>query len=152
MPHAEELLEQRFLDNEMLYYAHEAQVRPPARSYQILVDASASMRGARTVFARGLALALAKRMQLLGFDACVRFFDSRLYEPLRLRRAGRAAQNAPLHLAGILTFKGEHGRNYARVFSQFASELDRLRDRASITAYLVELRGKLREHAGVVAP
>jgi hypothetical protein len=76
-------------------------------------------------------------MSLLGFDASVRFFDSRLYEPLRLRRAGRAAGPAPLHIAGILTFKGEHGRNYARVFSQFASELDRARDRMSITAYVI---------------
>jgi hypothetical protein len=137
MAYDEELFEQRFLDNEMLYYAHEAQVKPPARSYQILVDASASMRGARTVFARGLAIALAKRMSLLGFDSSVRFFDSRLYEPMRLRRPGRNPANAPLHLSGILTFRGEHGRNYARVFSQFASELDRMRDRMSITAYVI---------------
>jgi hypothetical protein len=156
MAYDDELFEQRFLDNEMLYYAHEAQVRPPPRSYQILVDASASMRGARTVFARGLAIALAKRMSLLGFDASVRFFDSRLYEPLRLRRPGRNQANAPLHISGILTFKGEHGRNYARVFSQFASELDRLRDRTSITAYVithaechvpVELVRRIRENA-----
>jgi hypothetical protein len=137
MAYDDDLFEQRFMDNEMLYYAHEAQVKPPARSYQILVDASASMRGARTVFARGLAIALAKRMSLLGFDASVRFFDSRLYEPLRLRRTGRSVQNSPIHLAGILTFNGEHGRNYARVFSQFASELDRARDRLSITAYVI---------------
>ncbi len=134
----DELFEQRFLDREMLYYAHEAQDRPPPRSYQILVDASASMRGARTVFARGLAIALAKRMALLGFDASVRFFDSRLYEPMRLRR-GRSGLGGTgsLHVAGILAFKGEHGRNYARVFSQFASELERLRDRASVTAYVI---------------
>lgn len=137
MAYDDELFEQRFIDNEMLYYAHEAQVRPPSRMYQILVDASASMRGARTVFARGLAIALAKRMSLLGFDACVRFFDSRLYEPLRLRRLGRSMSSAPLHIAGVLTFKGEHGRNYARVFSQFASELDRLRERANVTAYVI---------------
>ena len=156
MAYDDELFEQRFLDNEMLYYAHEAQVRPPPRSYQILVDASASMRGARTVFARGLAIALAKRMSLLGFDASVRFFDSRLYEPLRLRRPGRSQANAPLHISGILTFRGEHGRKFARVFSQFASELDRLRDRTSITAYVithaechvpVELVRRIRENA-----
>jgi hypothetical protein len=138
MAYDDELFEQRFLDHELLFYAHEAQDRPPPRTYQILVDASASMRGARTVFSRGLAIALAKRMNLLGFDATVRFFDSRLYEPMRWRR-GRAGQNSSgnLHVPGILTFRGERGRNYHRVFSQFASELDRLRDRASITAYVI---------------
>ena len=72
-----------------------------------------------------------------GSTQSVRFFDSRLYEPLRLRRPGRSAASSPLHIAGILTFRGEHGRNYARVFSQFASELDRARDRVSITAYII---------------
>jgi hypothetical protein len=155
MANDDDLFEQRFMENEMLFYAHEAQMRPPPKMYQILVDASASMRGARAVFARGLAIALAKKMSLLGFDANVRFFDSRLYEPLRLRRHGRNA-NVPMHVAGILTFKGEHGRNYARVFSQFASDLDRLRDRVSICAYVIthaechlplDLVRRIREHA-----
>lgn len=134
----DELFEQRFLDNQMLYYAHEAQDRPPPRSYQILVDASASMRGARAVFARGLAIALAKRMTLLGFEATVRFFDSRLYEPMRLRR-GRSGLHGSgsLHVAGILAFKGERGRNYARVFAQLASEMERLRERSSVTVYMI---------------
>jgi hypothetical protein len=138
MAHDDELFEQRFADRELLYYAHEAQDRPAPRSYQILVDASASMRGARAVFARGLAIALAKRMTLQGFEASVRFFDSRLYEPMRLRK-GRAGLGGvgSLHVAGILAFKSERGRNYARVFSQLAAELDRLRDRASVTVYMI---------------
>lgn len=155
----DELFEQRFLDNQMLYYAHEAQDRPPPRSYQILVDASASMRGARAVFARGLAIALAKRMTLLGFEATVRFFDSRLYEPMRLRR-GRSGLHGSgsLHVAGILAFKGERGRNYARVFSQLASEMERLRERSSVTVYMIthaechvpiELIRRVRESAEV---
>ncbi|MDP3278300.1 MAG: hypothetical protein Q8Q09_24140 [Deltaproteobacteria bacterium] len=158
MAYDDDLFDQRFMENEMLYYAHEAQMKPPPRTYQILVDASASMRGARAVFARGLAIALAKKMTLLGFDANVRFFDSRLYEPLRVRRHGRT--NGPMHIAGVLTFKGEHGRNYARVFSQFASELERQRDRASVTAYVithaechmpVELVRRIRENAELYA-
>jgi hypothetical protein len=155
----DELFEQRFLDNQMLYYAHEAQDRPPPRSYQILVDASASMRGARAVFARGLAIALAKRMTLLGFEATVRFFDSRLYEPMRLRR-GRSGLHGTgsLHVAGILAFKGERGRNYARVFTQLASEMERLRERSSVTVYMIthaechvpiELIRRVRESAEV---
>ncbi len=138
MAHDDELFEQRFMDRELLFYAHEAQDRPPPRSYQILVDASASMRGARTVFARGLAIALAKRMTLQGFEASVRFFDSRLYEPMRLRKGRQGLGGAgSLHVAGILAFKGERGRNYARVFSQLAAELDRNRDRASVTVYMI---------------
>ncbi len=138
MAYDDELFEQRFLDNEMLYYAHEAQDRPPPRTFQILVDASASMRGARTVFARGLAIALAKRMTLLGFEASVRFFDSRLYEPMRLRKGRSGLHGAgSLHVAGVLAFKGERGRNYARVFSQLASELERARERAAITVYVI---------------
>jgi hypothetical protein len=155
----DDLFEQRFADREMLYYAHEAQDRPPPRTFQILVDASASMRGARTVFARGLAIALAKRMSLMGFESAVRFFDSRLYEPMRLRR-GRSGHGGvgSLHVAGILAFKSERGRNYARVFSQLAAELERSRDRAAITAYVithaechvpVELMRRVRENAEV---
>jgi hypothetical protein len=157
MAYDDELFEQRFLDSEMLYYAHEAQDRPAPRAYQILVDASASMRGARAVFARGLAIALAKRMTLQGFEASVRFFDSRLYEPMRLRRGRSGLHGAgSLHVAGVLAFKGERGRNYARVFSQLAAELERARDRASITVYVithaechapVELVRRIRESA-----
>ncbi|MBL8604145.1 MAG: hypothetical protein JNK72_19620 [Myxococcales bacterium] len=159
LAHDDELFEQRFLDNEMLYYAHEALDRPPPRSYQILVDASASMRGARSVFARGLAIALAKRMTLLGFEASVRFFDSRLYEPMRLRRGRSGLAGAgSLHVAGVLAFKGERGRNYARVFSQLSSELERSRDRTSVTVYFIthaechapiELIRRVRESAEV---
>jgi hypothetical protein len=61
-----------------------------------------------------------------GLRGAVRFFDSRLYEPMRLRRGRSGLHGAgPLHVAGILAFKGERGRNYARVFSQLASELER---------------------------
>lgn len=159
MAYDDDLFEQRFADRELLYYAHEAQDRPPPRSFQILVDASASMRGARSVFARGLAIALAKRMSLMGFESAVRFFDSRLYEPMRLRR-GRSGHGGggALHVAGILAFKSERGRNYARVFAQLAAELERNRDRSAITAYVithaechvpVELMRRVREYAEV---
>ena len=55
------------------------------RVHQVLVDGSASMRGVREVFARGLALALCKRLALLGEDVSLRFFDSRLYEGVHYR-------------------------------------------------------------------
>lgn len=159
MAYDDDLFEQRFVDNELLYYTHEAQDRPPPRAFQILVDASASMRGERSVFARGLAIALAKRMSLLGFETVVRFFDSRLYEPQRLKR-GRSGLHGTgsLHVAGILAFKSERGRNYSRVFSQLAAELERARERAAITVYVIthaechvpiELVRRVRESAEV---
>ena len=61
----------------------------------MLVDASASMRGAREVFARGLALALAKKFSLRGGDVWVRFFDSRLHDAARRRAGGAARAAAP---------------------------------------------------------
>lgn len=52
----------------------------------------------------------------------MRFFDSRLYDVQR-SKAGQ------LPAAYLLGFKGERGRNPARVFAQLASELSILRSR-----------------------
>ena len=52
------------------------------------------MRGEREVFARGLAIALGKKLQLAGEEVWMRFFDSRLYD---VQRAGPRA--APCGLA-----------------------------------------------------
>ena len=51
----------------------------------------------------------------------MRFFDSRLYEVRRTRDAARSL--APW----LLGFKGERGRNPARVFAQLATEMALLR-------------------------
>jgi hypothetical protein len=80
------------------------------------------MRGEREVFARGLAIALAKKLQLAGEEVWLRFFDSRLYEVQRAR-AGQ------LPVSYILGFKGERGRNPARVFAQLATEVGLIRSR-----------------------
>ncbi len=86
------------------------------------IVASASMRGDREVFARGLAVALAKKLQLQGEDVWLRFFDSRLYDVHRPKMG-------QLPIASLLAFRGERGRNPARVFSQLATELNILRTR-----------------------
>jgi len=81
------------------------------------------MRGAREVFARGLALALAKKLSLVGGsagDIWLRFFDSRLHPRIDLGRAARR------DLPRLLGFRSERGRNYARVFSDLALEVGRL--------------------------
>ncbi len=115
-------LARRLVDNELLFYAREQSREEQRRVHILLVDASASMRGDRQTFARGMALATGKKLVLEGEDVVFRFFDSRLYEPAR-------AKNGQLPTAYLLSFRGEHGRNPARVFTELSTELDLLRQR-----------------------
>ena len=75
------------------------------------------------MFARGLALALCKRLALLGEDVVLRFFDSRLYEGVRVSGTGSA------EVPYALQFRAERGRNYARVIRQLNTELGQPRRR-----------------------
>lgn len=119
----EEELVRRMADSELLFYTREQAPEEARRLHHIVIDASASMRGEREVFARGLAIALAKKLQLAGEEVWMRFFDSRLYEVHR----GRDRRELPG--AWLLGFKGERGRNPARVFAQLATEMKLLRER-----------------------
>ena len=112
----------RMLENEIMYYTREQAPDEARRLHYFLIDASASMRGERQVFARGLAIALGKKLQLSGEEVWMRFFDSRLYDVQRPRPG-------QLPAAYLLGFKGERGRNPARVFTQLATELALLRAR-----------------------
>lgn len=112
----------RMIENEILYYTREQAPDEARRLHYLLIDASASMRGDRQVFARGLAIALGKKLQLAGEEVWMRFFDSRLYDVQR-------ARPGQLPAAYVLGFKGERGRNPARVFAQLATELALLRAR-----------------------
>jgi hypothetical protein len=114
----------RMLENELLYYTREQAPDEARRLHYLLIDASASMRGERQVFARGLAIALGKKLQLSGEEVWMRFFDSRLYDVQRPRPG-------QLPAAYLLGFKGERGRNPARVFAQLATEIELLRQRES---------------------
>lgn len=133
----EELFARRYAEREIFYYAHEREQREEQRIHYILVDASASMRGKRSVFARGLALTLIKKLTLKGEEVLFRFFDSRLYETQRAR-PGRTGQN-DLSVPYVLTFRGEHGRNYAKVFKLLAGDIARLekREKRTPTVYLL---------------
>jgi hypothetical protein len=113
-------LARRIADAEVLYYAREQGRDESRRAHTLLVDASASMRGDRQTFARGMAIATGKKLLLRGEDVAYRFFDSRLYEVHR-------AEGGRLPLAHLLSFRGERGRNPARVFAQLAAELAALR-------------------------
>jgi len=127
-------LARRLLDGEIFFYTRERAPEEARRLHYIVIDASASMRGDREVFARGLAIALAKKLQLEGEEVWMRFFDSRLYD---VRSLGR--DRGKLTAAWLLGFKGERGRNPARVFAQLATELAllRARDRREPVVHLI---------------
>jgi hypothetical protein len=121
MAHDDEIFALKAVSDDLLYYGHERQHETGHKLNYMLIDASASMRGARQVFARGLALALAKKFSLLGGDVWVRFFDSRLHERID------AGSSSRRELPRLLCFRSERGRNYARVFAELATEVARLR-------------------------
>ncbi len=121
----EDELARRILDAELFYFTREQAREQAARVHHVLIDASASMRGDREVFARGLAIALGKKLQLAGEEVWMRFFDSRLYD------VHRSSGRKGLPVTHLLGFKGERGRNPARVFRQLATEIALLRARDS---------------------
>jgi hypothetical protein len=123
LAHDDDVFVLKALSDDLLYYGHERQNEVARPLHYILVDGSASMRGAREVFARGLALALAKKVSLVGgsnADVWVRFFDSRLHPRIDLGRSARR------DLPRLLSFRSQRGRNYARVFADLAAEVGRL--------------------------
>lgn len=132
----EDLFDQRYSENEVFYYSRDKSREDESRCHYLCVDTTASMRGQRSVFARGLALTLIKKLQLRGEDVFFRFFDSRLYE-LHQARAKKKTQGVDLPY--VLSFKGEHGRNYAKVFGLLANDVARLakREKKSVTLYLI---------------
>lgn len=124
---------QKVVDNELYYYGHEKQDLEERSLHYILVDSSASMRGEREVFARGLALTLSKKLSLLGHEVWLRFFDSRLYSVLKMNK------NAESAVPHLLCFKSERGRNYDRVFQTLASEIKRMirREKRQVVIYMI---------------
>jgi hypothetical protein len=96
------------------------------------------MRGQRSVFARGLALTLTKKLLLKGEDVFFRFFDSRLYD-VQHARAKRRKSEMGIDVPYVLAFKGEHGRNYAKVFGLLANEVTRTarREKKSVVFYVI---------------
>ncbi len=128
----EDLFEQKIADRELFFYSHEKQLENEERLHLVLVDGSASMRGVREVFARGLALALGKRLALLGDAVELRFFDARIYDGVTVSGTGGA------EVPYVLQFRAEHGRNYARVAEQLRAELASGRHGArSVTVYFL---------------
>jgi hypothetical protein len=129
----DELFERKIVDQELYFYAHERHREEERRLQYVLVDASASMRGQRQIFARGLALTLVKKLSLQGDEIWLRFFDSRLYDTVKVQKSG--AFSVPY----LLTFRSERGRNYGKVFRQLLLELGRLHreSRRRVVLYLI---------------
>ncbi len=129
----EDLFDRKVVDQELYYYGHEKQREEERRLQYVLVDASASMRGQRQVVARGLALTLAKKLALQGDELWIRFFDSRLYDVVKVQRTGS------MGIPYLLCFRSERGRNYGKVFRQLLLELSRLKREARrrIVLYII---------------
>ena len=117
LAHDPDVFAVKALSDELLFYGHERPRDERRRVHGILIDGSASMRGAREVFARGFAIALAKKLSLVGSWPWLRFFDSRMH-----RRVPAAALGGP-DLPYLLCFRSEHGRHYARAFDDLLGEL-----------------------------
>jgi uncharacterized protein with von Willebrand factor type A (vWA) domain len=126
----QDIFELKVLDNELYYYGHEKELADQRQLQYILVDSSASMRGVREVFARGLALTLIKKLSLQGDEVVLRFFDSRLYDQVK---AGESS------VPYLLSFHSERGRNYSRVFRQLLVELERIKrlDGRDVVLYII---------------
>ena len=119
LAHDPDTFAQRALGDELLYYGHERPHEGHKRTHGILIDASASMRGAREVVGRGLGLALARKLTLLGGEVWLSFFDSRLHR--RVEASALGGRELPY----LLCFRSEQGRNYGRVFGELRDELAR---------------------------
>lgn len=135
LAYEDDLFDQRFSENEVFYYARDKTREEDRRLHYIVCDATASMRGQRSVFARGLALTLVKKMLLRGEDVAFRFFDSRLYD-VQIARAARRKSERGIDVPYVLSFRGEHGRHYAKVFGLLAGELGRTAKREQRTPVL----------------
>ncbi len=128
--HDDMVFEQRYLHQEILYFSHEKQADGKEAVHLVLVDSSASMRGERQVFARGVALALIKKKQILGESVVFRFFDSRLHPAKVISSRGRAP------VPYILSFHSENGRNYTKVFEELRAEVLRYKNKGNVEVHL----------------
>jgi hypothetical protein len=124
MVYDDDVFERRYLHQEQLYYSREKDRNIKERLHYFVVDASASMRGLRSVFARGVALAMAKKALLAGDEVVWRYFDSRLYDKKDLKIDN-------MRIPYLLSFKGERGRNTTTVFTELHREIKRLGENPS---------------------
>jgi hypothetical protein len=119
LAHDEELFLQKFLDRDLFFHSHLREEQQESRLFYLLVDASASMRGRRSVFARGLALGLAKRLLLKGYQVLLRYFDARLGRLFVL-------DERSWHLPAILSYPSDGPRDPAACLRELSTHLNAL--------------------------
>lgn len=117
----DEIFFQKFLDNELFYYSRTRAREEEKKLHYLLVDASASMRGRRSVFARGVALAMIKKLLLQHEKPVLRFFDAQLYQAIEV--------DTGFSVPYLLSFRSERGRNYKKVFEQILFDIRRIKER-----------------------
>jgi hypothetical protein len=119
LAHDPELFLQKLLDDDLFYWSHLREEHEPMRLFYLLVDSSASMRGRRSVFARGLALGLARRLLARRHTVLFRYFDARLHRLFELSERS-------WHLPAILGFPCDGPRDYGRCFTDLVTHLGTL--------------------------
>jgi len=102
--HDAEVFEHKYIGDELLYFGRERHFETTRSAHWICVDASASMFGPRAALARGLALALGKKLQLQGDSSELRFFDGKLHRPIPFSKA--SGQELP----ALLGYQSPSGR------------------------------------------
>lgn len=102
---------QRFLENELFYNSRERTRDRETEHHLLLIDGTASMRGLRSSFARGLALSMIQQHLHAKRTVEVAFFDSALHPPTRVVGKDRGT-------IAILGFNTPQGRDYPRAFSE----------------------------------
>lgn len=134
LAHEDLLFDLRYAEQELFYFTHDKHQEEESHRFYIAIDASASMRGQRATFARGLALTLIKKILVQGEEVYVRFFDAHLYERMHAN-----PRQSSFDVASFLGFRGEHGRNYPKVFALLANDLETQRRAkpGGLTLYLI---------------
>lgn len=112
-----ELFLLRLLDHESLFHGREQLPDESPAAMQVLVDVSASMRGLRQIFGRGLALGLLQQLTAHRHPVSLRFFDGRLSPPLPYQA------NKARATFSLMSHRGTRGQHYARVFADLLAEL-----------------------------
>ncbi len=116
----QEIFLQKLLDQELYYTSRLREEPRREHASYLLVDSSASMRGRRFVFARGLALALAKRSLLKGHHVLFRYFDARLHQLFDLA-------SSEFNLPAAIGIEADGPRDMARCFQELLVHLDQLK-------------------------
>lgn len=132
----DEMFLQRFLERELFYNARERTRDREPEQHLILIDGTASMRGLRAAFARGLALSLIQQHTQARRAVEVAFFDSAMQPPVRVKAGDRAT-------VSVLAFDSPRGRDYPAAFAEvtrYARNLELRRETRLVVTFITHAR------------